>query len=450
MLLNKIRDYLFGASSAPIRPDVRLGRYSDSFKSKEQVGQLKKSMHLFEEKDYMKAFKAFIDYLRDDDEKNVKILLEDGEQLKFEIYQGSKKIITTATIHEVVAEASVVRVDQLEKQVPLMRRLMELNYGLRYSRFCLKEDVVYLKFDTNVIDGSPDKLYYALKEVATRSDKYDDQLLNEFPSLKPIDNTHITELPEAEKEVKYQYLVNWIKEAMNKVEELESRTSKPELQAAIPYILLNLTYRIDYLIAPEGKLMEHLEEIHKAYFAVNTHSITKKVVRMKEEFEAILKMPKALILKELYRVKATFGVTTVATPAMISTFIQEEVKKISWYNNNQYPNIATTMLEYIAQYVMFYYATPKYSRRLYHLIIKMINADYFEALGFQQTYYNLKKDELDRKAIEVFLKTLREEAVREYQKFNLNSAQLQYSSRITFIISLLKAISILDYSQWET
>ena len=62
-----------------------------------------------------------------------------------------------------------------------MRRLVESNYVLEYSRYGLDDDDnLVIKFDTSALDASPYKLYYALKEVAANADKQDDLLLDEI------------------------------------------------------------------------------------------------------------------------------------------------------------------------------------------------------------------------------------------------------------------------------
>ena len=83
------------------------------------------------------------------------------------------------TIQKLRCSARIAKGEQLN--VGLLRRLIEHNYGLKYSRYALDaEGYITIVFDTFLLDGSPYKLYYALKEIATHADKQDDLLISEF------------------------------------------------------------------------------------------------------------------------------------------------------------------------------------------------------------------------------------------------------------------------------
>ena len=151
---------------------------------------------------------------------------------------------------------------------------MEMNFALRYGRFALKpNNVIALKFSTSVLDGSPEKLYYALKEISLRADKQDDLLMNQFRGLSQTDSAHTKDIPDAEKAIKFKYMRKWLSDTLARVEELDFK----EFSGGIAYLLLNLGYRIDYLIKPEGPLMESIEKIHKSYFAQDNKSLDEKV-----------------------------------------------------------------------------------------------------------------------------------------------------------------------------
>ncbi len=106
-----------------------------------------------------------------------------------------------------------------------------------------------MRFDTELSTATPNKLYYGLKELATKADKQDDLLLSEFGFLQPVDTDHINQLPEQEKEVKYDFLQKWIRSTLEYIETLDPE----KFSGGISYLLLTLVFRIDYLISPEGK-----------------------------------------------------------------------------------------------------------------------------------------------------------------------------------------------------
>src|SRR6185436_1252577 len=89
----------------------------------------------------------------------------------------------------------------------VMRRLLELNYSLYYSRSALDEEgrTLYMVFDTKVSNASPNKMYYGLRELATKADKQDDMLLTDFSYLKAVDTDVVLKPTEQEIEMKYKY-----------------------------------------------------------------------------------------------------------------------------------------------------------------------------------------------------------------------------------------------------
>ena len=89
--------------------------------------------------------------------------------------------------------------------VPVMRRLLEMNFTLYYSRYAINEDKIYMLFESDIITANPSKLYYGLKELATKTDKQDDLLVQDFTSLQPLDTDHVIPIPEEEKEIKFRY-----------------------------------------------------------------------------------------------------------------------------------------------------------------------------------------------------------------------------------------------------
>ena len=83
-------------------------------------------------------------------------------------------------------------------------------------------NLIVMKFNTYLLDGSPYKLYDALKEIALNADKVDDLLLDEFDALMPIDTKHVVTVSKTEKATKYRYIRQWIETTLNTIKELES------------------------------------------------------------------------------------------------------------------------------------------------------------------------------------------------------------------------------------
>src|SRR4030095_201483 len=82
--------------------------------------------------------------------------------------------------------------------VPVMRRLLEMNFNLYYSRFSLDHDRLCMRFDSDIETANPSKLYYGFKELATKGDKQDDLLVQDFSILQSIDTDHLFVIPQHE------------------------------------------------------------------------------------------------------------------------------------------------------------------------------------------------------------------------------------------------------------
>lgn len=437
---------LFSANHQPdddAQPDIRFGRYSDSYKEKDNYQAWDIALDLFDKGDYLDSYKSFFQYLRDEKEDNVKFWEANGS-IHFELYQGSKKISGTADSIKLTAEAKVAKTDSLN--VGFMRRLMEQNFDLKYGRFALDDDQnITMVFDTYTLDGSPYKLYYALKEVATRADKHDDLLLDEFKMLQAVDTSHLRTIPDAEKEVKYQFITTQIQRVLDEIE--HGRLDKDQYPGGIAYLLLQLVYKLDYLIKPEGYMMETLERIHRTYFAKDDKSTAQKNQILARELSKLKDRPKEEFFKEMYRVTATFGITLPVSHDRIVSVIDNELPSMDWYLDNGYEAVALAFPSYIVSYCMFSYAAPKPDRDLFHLYFRILDNDFFNALGYTNSYYDAETGKLNKRAIKKAIEHIVEQNREDYHRCNPNTSGLNFSSLPAFAKSYLTMIRNLDLTK---
>ena len=434
-------DKVFGRddSSTP-RPDIDFGRYSDGYKSKEQVDAWKASLELYKDKKYLESYQTFFQYLGDPDLKNVEVNQEhENGPLSFLFYQGSKIVKGSATNERVQAEIHVVEAPN--PSVAMMRKLMEMNFALRYGRFALKpNNIIALKFSTSALDGSPEKLYYAFKEISLRADKQDDLLMNQFRGLQQTDSDHTEDIPETEKAIKFKYMQKWLSDTLARVEELDFK----EFSGGIAYLLLNLGYRIDYLIKPEGPLMESIEKIHNSYFAQNNKSLDEKVAFMKKEYRKILARTEAEIGKELYKTTSTFGITSPTQHQVIANFIEDQGKNMPWYKEHKHDDIALAIMEYITGYSLFYYGMPEPIHELMELLMEVIHTDYYHELGFKEDYVDETSGKLNKGNICSEVTAIQKRWVGKYGKdLRIDDSQLHFSNKVDFTQSLLNQIKAL-------
>jgi hypothetical protein len=189
-------DKLFGRNrkkEIPLQePNIFFGRYSDNNKPVAKVNRWTDADNLFKEKKYGESLDAFFDYLRDDTIQNV-VYERNGTEGRFHFYQGSK--IVRGEFNNEFLRADVTLAKMPQPSVPVMRRLLEMNFNLYYSRYALDGERLCMNFDSDIETASPSKLYYGLKELSTKADKQDDLLVQDFTILETSDSDHIDEIP---------------------------------------------------------------------------------------------------------------------------------------------------------------------------------------------------------------------------------------------------------------
>ncbi len=439
-----IWDSLFGRTlgfDPKSGPDFSFGRYTDAYKTTDNYRAWDNALTTFEDGDYLGSFEAFMAYLHDEKEDNVQWKRE-GDRLYFEFYQGSKRVTGLADREQLRATARIARLE--EQQTDLLRRLTTMNYELKYSRFALDgEDCLTIIFDTPVHDASPHKLYHALKEMAMRADKQDDLLLEEFSSsLSPVEITHLEEISPEVKLLKLDFLTEHI-EAVNAY--LAAGAINPEEHpGGVAYLLLDLVYRLDYLLIPEGYTMEALERMHRMYFAREVEQpVTYKNIRLLGELQHLLRRAPANFAEELYAGKSTFGLTLPASHDRLVSLIDNELPNMDWYQDNGFPEVAAAVPGYIAGYAQFNYALPPPDRDLLNLYYRVTENDYFRKLGYPQSLVGSDGRPV-RRAIRSALSEIIARHRDAYPRFRPTSGSLRYDNLVDFGRSFLEMVREVD------
>jgi hypothetical protein len=437
---------LFGQKAEPAKPQPRIkfGRYTDTYKQKEQYTAWDAALDKFEEKDYLASYHALFRYLRDEKEDNVRWLEEDGT-IKFEILQGSKRVTGTANAQRFVAEARIVQTENLG--IAVMRRVVESNYFLEYSRYGLDDDNnLIIKFDSSALDGSPYKLYYALKEVAVSADKQDDLLLDEFGAqLKPIDMGSKAAISDAEKEAKYNFIVQKIQAALAFMD--SKKLDGDKYPGGISYLLLDAAFRIDYLTSPEGFLMETIEKMHRSYFSAEEKSMVLKNIGLRKDLEKVLSRSKELIFNELYATTSSFGVLTPKQHDALVAQIDGELPNMDWYETAKHDAVALAIPGYIVGFSLFSYALPKAERALLAFYYTIFEPAYFAELGFSNTYFNAETGVFDPKAVRNGIQEIVDTALDVYPKLAPDYASLDFKTPVKFARSYLLMLKNLDFEK---
>lgn len=414
------------------------GRYTDANKTADQLSHWNESVKLFGEKKYMDAHEAFFKYIRDAASDNVQFT-RNGDRIDFTIHQGSKLIKGYSTPEKVSAEVNIARFEK--PSVAFMRKMMDLNFTFQYSRFAFKDDIICMKYTSHMLDASPNKMYYSLKEISTKADRQDNLLVDEFQMLKAVDQEHVEHEADNVKEIKHKYTLKWITDAL----EQASKLDETKFAGAISFLLLNVAYKIDYLICPEGGLMTDMEKISGIYFAKDNKAIEEKNRAIMEEYKKILARPKEFFTNSFYNTRATFGIVNASDQKTVADLVYNEIGNTTWYAQNNYPDIVRTIYEYIPGYCFFNYGMYPGTMAILHLLIELHNQDFFGELGFAPLMNN---GIIDPEKVNARITAINQKEVKTYPNFNFLPANLVYNGNFNdFCASYLKEFDFLNLSK---
>jgi hypothetical protein len=285
-----------------------------------------------------------------------------------------------------------------------------------------------MRFDSTTETASPSKLYYGLKELSTKADKQDDLLVQDFAMLETLDSEHIIPIPNEEKEIKFQYLQKWVQQILDTIGALDA----DKFSGGISYLLLSLLYRIDYLITPEGKLLNQLETIAAIYFKKDERSAVEKNRDMVEIYKQILVRTKEDVFTYLFRSKFTFAIVAPQNYKAVSDSIHGANGSMVWYRDNSHPFIATQVMEYGLSYCQYSYSLPRVITELFNLYNHINYSDYFAALGYTEHYYNAATNQFNTGAIAEKIKTIQDKWRDKYPNMDFKVQNLRFDNLVNF------------------
>lgn len=434
-------DWLFVKKKNIIQPQIRIGRYSDSYKNQVCYDAWEKSLAAFERNDYLESYRQFFVYLLDEQENNLQWSEENGE-INAYLVQGSQKVTISANENFFKASTHIAYAESLN--IGLMRRLLEQNVHLNYGQYALSEkEILSIVFTTHALDGSPYKLYYALKEISTISDKQDNLLLEEFKNLRIIDESLRQPMPLTEKQVKYQYVVKIIQNRLHILDNIGLNFEQHSKAAS--YLMFDALFRIDYLVSPEGYVMEVIERAFRKFNENDGKNLVYKNIQLRKELSEILDRKEEDHLRELYYVNCTFGIIISATHERLVELLDEHYKNAEWYEKNNYFDIAQSVYDYIVGFAFFSYALPKLDRDALRLYFQVVDFQYFKELGFEYNY--ISNGQIMKNEIEKQLVYLSNHNREKYPKAKFNTSILDCTDRLSFSKTFLKMLYELDYSK---
>jgi hypothetical protein len=429
---------IFGKKEpAHAAPDVVFGRYTDAYKTPAQQAAWERSLVLFDDGNPLAAYRELFTFLRDEATDNLQWGQEAGA-LTFEFQQGSRHIRGVANHQKVWAESRIAQADDLN--VGFLRRLVEQNFSLKFCRYALTPDnCLAIVFDSHTADGAPLKILHALRELALNADKQDDLLLDEFRSLRPAEQRAGTDVPTHEKQAKYNYLRQQIETAFAALD--EGRPDPHQYPGGYVYLLLSLAFRLDYLVQPQGFMMDTLEQVYNTYFNKDERSPAAKVQALRRELQRLLDRSQEALFAEMYRTKSTFGINPAVGHERVRSLIEGELPKMDWHLQQRHPEVITMAIpQYAVGYALFHYAPPPPIKALLHLLYQVTEAPFFAELGFQ-TGLTDTNGQPRQTGLERAVRDLGEQYRTAFPKFRPDPTQLRYDSMPVFARSYLEMVA---------
>lgn len=424
---------------AGIPTEIRFGHYSDNNKSYAKMQRWYEAEDLFKQKDYAKAFPAIFDYITDDAAANFSFT-SDGACFDFELYQGSKKITGSCTDNRMLARACLAHMPA--PNVPVMRRLLDLNYELFYTRTALTgNDTLCMIFESDLDSVNALKVYHGLRELATKADRQDDQLGTDFPDLALTRDGIITPLGSNELETKYSFFTKWLEETLS-----YTATLNPDAFAgAIAYCYLVLAYRIDFLIVPSAHLLYLIEKISRIYWENKEQdTLVGRNDRMREVVLKMQRMTREEFLASVYHSKSTFALAGPPDADKLRSNYQTANKDSDWYIRNKYEPLAQIINEYGVSYNQFAYSMPQVLTGLATIYYAVLQPEYFKALGLAHTFYEPADRHFNQPLITRAVSAILAKYGEKYPKLSWQHDKVQYDSLYNFSISFTAQMAQLN------
>lgn len=433
---------LFKHDIQKTNPEIQFGRYIDIQKTDEKYKSWDKSIQLFESEKYLSSYTHFLDFLANDEKTNVDYQKSNGK-IKFSLRQGSKIIHGESDFQFFKADAKIVQADMPDAE--LMRRLLEDNFDFKYCRYGIDDDnCICLKFETFVEDGSPHKLYQALKELATEADRKDDVLIQEYKNLHPVNHHQTRSVQPNELKFKYDFFIQTVQFAIEEVE--QNKIDHLAYPGGMSFLILSTLYKIDYLIKPEGSIMEKINEIHEMYFHDNMISATDKNKEMLRSLNDFAAISYADFVKEIYEAISTFGTVLPEGHQRLVGIIDAQMIDYVWYYDHGHHTIAKSICDYIVGFSLYSFALPEVSKALLHLYYTIVENKYFTNLQYKEIY-STKNGSLNKTMIQAGIKSIVSHNENQYGRIHIDLSLLKYDDTSSFCMSYLQMVKCIKYPQ---
>lgn len=422
-----VEERLSGPPFAGIE-QVQFGHYSDNNRTPDQKSLWGAAEQLFNEGKYLRSIETLLRYLNNEKQNPVLWSVDEKGKLHFRIAQGSSLVKGTFDGAFVHACVPLARTDAPGTAV--MRRLLELNYELRYTSVGLDEKgIFHFVFDTDAATASPYKLFEGLEELAIKADRQDDSLLSDFADLKPSPRAPVEALSAQELDAKWKAFKTWIGRALRLADSFDNDT----YAGAIAHVYLCTVYELDFLLSPDGRLMLELERISGLYWKQKEGtSLVWRNSQMRSALEALLKWKKEDLAACLHRTRSTFSLTDNPRPEKMRDNILTALRDADTYQSRRQPELALKLVLFGPLYNRYLYSLPDVISNLTLILCAVAHPRYFADLGLEKPFYNADTGDLDEGHIKATVRALIARAKEAFPSVAFDLSKVDFSDRFLF------------------
>lgn len=420
------------------------GRFSQYHLSERQRLAWAKAQEYHLSENHILAFEHILrSLLTDGPFKNVDFNYTSEDVIEFTLYQGSSKI--KGTYNATLLQAGTRLAHASKPKEDLLHRLLVKNHELEYTKFILTEDNdILLQLIPSLANAQPEIIINSFKELSRMADKQDDLLSLLFDQVELVELGHTDNRSNAEKERQIHFLQSEIKTILENIQEEDSIYQKLEYTQV--YRIFNFIYAVDFLLTPQGRLMESLEYMHRELHSNLDKNISAKVKRFSEELEKIADWNNEALNQELYKVFYTFNLTPRLTRSTIREIIDNERQQLDWYIENGYEQLAQHIVGYIFGYCLFNFTLPDPYKFLFRIYFQCIFPSCFET---EEEQFVDSKGKLEAKNIQNAIKNVeRSELWKAASMKWPNKHKLDFSSMPSFACSMLDNIYEMDFYEY--
>jgi hypothetical protein len=236
-------------------------------------------------------------------------------------------------------------------------------------------------------------------------------------------------------------MMSWIGETLDYITTLDA----DKFSGGIAYLLLSLAFRIDYLICPDGKLLNELEKIVEIYYRKDEKQTMERNQGMIEGYKKLLAKTKEEVYPFLFRAKHTFSIVVPQHHQTVADAINAAAQNVVWYRDNNYPIVANNVMEYALSFSQYSYSLPKPLSDLILLFMQINYRGYFEALGFSVPYYEAQPNQFNPEAIRQRIEEIIGAWQAKYPKLQFRMDTLKFNNLVAFNSSFSTELTVLNF-----